>query len=74
MRTAGLTSTVTMRRCAMTSFICDGCDDQFKSSDCAELDTEMYPEIEGNYCEACLTNLESEVDAERQADYQYGDG
>lgn len=57
----------------MASFICDGCDDQFKSWDRAELDREMYPEITGNYCEECLTNLEAEIDAERKADYQYGD-
>lgn len=57
----------------MASFICDGCDEQFKSWDRADLDTEMYPEIEGSYCEVCLTDLESEVQAQRQADYQYGD-
>ena len=57
----------------MASFICDCCDEQFKSWDCAELDTDMYPEIEGNYCVSCLENLQREVDLERQADYQYGD-
>ena len=57
----------------MASFICDGCDEQFKSWDRADLDTEMYPEIEGNYCEVCLTDLESEAQSILQADYQYGD-
>ena len=57
----------------MSSFICKGCDEQFKSWDCADLDKEMYPEIQGNYCTDCLENAESEVDAERQADYQHGD-
>lgn len=57
----------------MASFICDGCDEQFKSWHRAELDTKWYPEITGNYCEECLTNLEAEVDAERHADYQHGD-
>lgn len=57
----------------MASFICDCCDEQFKGWDCATPDAEMYPEITGNYCEECLSNLQSEVDAERQADYQYGD-
>lgn len=57
----------------MTSFICDSCDEQFKSWDKADPDTYMYPEIEGNYCEACLINLEREVQTQRQADYQYGD-
>jgi hypothetical protein len=57
----------------MTSFICNGCDEQFKSCDCSTPDTEMYPEIQGNYCVNCLENLESEVNAQRQADYQYGD-
>ena len=57
----------------MAIFICDGCDAQFKSWDRAELDTHMYPEITGSYCEECLTNLEAEVNTERQADYQYGD-
>lgn len=51
----------------MASFICDCCDDQFKSWDRAELDTEGYPEITGSYCEECLTDLEAEADQQREA-------
>lgn len=58
----------------MASFICDSCDEQFKSWNAAEIDVDMYPELEGNtYCLDCLESVEDDIQAERHADYQHGD-
>ena len=46
----------------MNSFICEGCDEQHRAWNYAEVDAKEYPELEGkHYCLDCIEYAEWEI-------------